>query len=183
MDGRKVRIPSSWNELTSTVSTSNGCFSRATSESGLPMLPQGIVRWPQAFGICASNSVVVVFPFVPVTAMIGISQERQPSSSSLIVSIPREEKLRANGEIGSIPGLRTIQSYTDESRSASDSQTTRTPCARRLSSVDFSKLFSLALSSTVTCAPSDASSNAAALPLSPAPSTATFWFLQRPLFI
>ena len=28
-DGWKVRIASSWNELTSTVSTSNGCFSRA----------------------------------------------------------------------------------------------------------------------------------------------------------
>src|SRR5438034_6561632 len=32
--------------------------------------------------------------FVPVTAMTGISEERQPSSSSLIISIPREEKLR-----------------------------------------------------------------------------------------
>ena len=26
-------------------------FSRATSESGLPMFPQAIVRWPQAFNI------------------------------------------------------------------------------------------------------------------------------------
>ena len=43
-DGRNVRIASSWNELTSTVSTSKGCFSRATSESGLPILPQAIVR-------------------------------------------------------------------------------------------------------------------------------------------
>src|SRR3954454_7909375 len=101
--------------------------------------------------------------------MIGPSHERQPSSSSLIVSIPREEKLRANEETGSMPGLRTIQSYTDESRSASDPQTTHTPCARRLSSVDFSKVSSLALSSTVTCAPSDATSKAAALPLNPAP--------------
>ena len=37
----------------------------------------------------------MVLPFVPVTAMTGSPQERQPSSSSLIVSIPREEKLRA----------------------------------------------------------------------------------------
>src|SRR6185312_787187 len=115
--------------------------------------------------------------------MSGILQERQPSSSSLIVSIPREEKLRANEETGSMPGLRTIQSYVGEIRLASDPQTTRTPCARRLSSVDFSKLFLSALSRTVTCAPSDASSSAAALPLSPAPSTATFCFLYRPLFI
>src|ERR1700745_814597 len=109
--------------------------------------------------------------------MTGILQERQPSSSSLIVSIPREEKLRANGESGSMPGLRTIQSQVEECWLALYPQTTCTPCARRLSSVDFSKLFSSALSSTVTCAPSEASSNAAALPLSPAPSTATLWFL------
>ena len=41
--GRNVWIVSSWNELTSTVSTSNWFFSRATSESGLPILPQAIV--------------------------------------------------------------------------------------------------------------------------------------------
>ena len=51
---------------------------------------------------------------------------------------------------------------------------TRTSCARRLSRVDLSKFLSSALSSTVTCAPSDASSSAAALPLSPAPTMATF---------
>ena len=37
------------------------------------MLPQAMVRWPQAFSICASNSVVVVLPFVPVMAMTGTS--------------------------------------------------------------------------------------------------------------
>ena len=71
------------------------------------MLPQAIVRCPQAFSICASNSVVVVLPFVPVTAMTGISQKRHPSSTSLIVSTLREEKLRPNGEAGSMPGLNT----------------------------------------------------------------------------
>jgi len=40
--------------------------------------------------------------------------------------------------------------------------------------VDLSKFFSAALSSTVTCAPSDLSSSAAALPLKPAPTTAIF---------
>ena len=74
------------------------------------MLPQAIVRWPHAFNICASNSVVVVFPFVPVMAMIGRFTERQPSSSSPNVSIFREEKFVASGEIGSMPGLRTTKS-------------------------------------------------------------------------
>ena len=51
------------------------------------VMPQAIVLCPQAFSICASNSVVVVLPFVPVIAMTGASTERQPSSSSPIVSI------------------------------------------------------------------------------------------------
>ena len=64
------------------------------------MLPQAMVRWPQAFNICASSSVVVVLPFVPVIATTGMLHERQPSSSSPIVSmlrvgeIPRERGRR-----------------------------------------------------------------------------------------
>ena len=63
------------------------------------MLPQAIVRCPHAFSICASNSVVVVLPFVPVMAMTGTFTDRQPSSSSPIVSIWRDEKFVASGEI------------------------------------------------------------------------------------
>ena len=44
-------------------------------DSGLPMFPQAMVRWPHAFSICATNSVVVVLPFVPVMAMTGRSHE------------------------------------------------------------------------------------------------------------
>ena len=39
------------------------------------MLPQATVRWPQAFNICAINSVVVVLPFVPVMPMTGDARE------------------------------------------------------------------------------------------------------------
>ena len=67
---------------------------------GLPMFPQAIVRWPQAFNICASNSVVVVLPLVPVIAITGNRQERQPSSSSPMISIFRSEKLRASADAG-----------------------------------------------------------------------------------
>ena len=38
------------------------------------------------------------------------AHERQPSSSSPIVSMFRDEKFVASGEIGSIPGLRTTRS-------------------------------------------------------------------------
>ena len=171
---------SSWNELTSTVSTSRSCCSSATSQSGLPMLPQAIVRCPHAFNICASNSVVVVFPFVPVMAMTGTFTDRQPNSSSPIVSIFRDEKFVASGEIGSMPGLKTTKSYDAESRPAAGPERTSTPRARRFSIVDFSRVFSSALSRTVTLAPSLRSRSAAAVPLSPAPSTATFlpWYFK-----
>ena len=43
------------------MSTSRSALRARLRESGLPILPQAIVRWPHAFNICASNSVVVVF--------------------------------------------------------------------------------------------------------------------------
>ena len=136
--------------------------------------PQAIVRCRQALSICASNSVVVVLPFVPVTAIIESSQDRKPSSSSPIISMFREEKFRASAEVGSIPGLRTTRSYLLESPSAAGPQITRMPCARRLSMFDLRRSFSSALSSTVTLAPSAFSKCAPAEPLKPAPRTATF---------
>ena len=54
---------------------------------------------------------VVVFPLVPVMAMTGTFTDRQPNSSSPIVSMFRDEKFVASGEIGSMPGLRTTKSY------------------------------------------------------------------------
>ena len=167
---------SSWNELTSTVSTSYLIFSRATSESGFPMLPQAIVFWPQWFSIWASISVVVVFPLVPVIAITGVWHDCHPSSSSPIMSVPRDQKFRPSAEAGSIPGLATTRSNLSELRSASGPQTTRIPWAARLSRVDRNSLSSCALSSTVTLAPSDCRRSAAAAPLKPAPRTAACWF-------
>src|SRR5437868_15266208 len=101
------------------------------------MLPQAIVSCPQSFNICASISVVVVLPFVPVTAITGVSQERQPSSSSPIMSIlsadrmdssrgERAEQLRARGEDGEIPGLEKAKSSLKESSATACPQITRT---------------------------------------------------------
>ena len=85
----------------------------AAAAAGNPVLDSSLVERLN-FTAEPVNDVVVDFPFVPVIAITGRPQERQPSSSSLMVSIPREEKLRANWETGSIPGLRTIQSYETE---------------------------------------------------------------------
>src|SRR5688572_15020786 len=106
--------------------------------------------------------------------MTGTSMERQPNSNSPMISICREEKFWASGESGSMPGLSTTKSKLAASFSACGPQFTVTPRARRFSIVDFSSVSSAALSRTVTWAPSLRSSNAAAVPLKPAPSTATF---------
>ncbi len=71
------------------------------------MLPQAIVLWPHAFNICASNSVVVVLPLVPVTAMTG-AFTKLPAQLELADDVDfRSKKLRARAETGSIPGLNT----------------------------------------------------------------------------
>src|SRR2546430_11540125 len=68
------------------------------------------------------------------------------------------------------PPRSTLFPYTtlfrSESSSAAAPQITPTPCVRRLSTVDLSKFCSSALSSNVTCASSDRSRRAAALPRS-----------------
>src|SRR5688572_31956970 len=110
--------------------------------------------------------------------MTGTSMERQPNSNSPMISICREEKFWASGESGSMPGLSTTKSKLAASFSACGPQFTFTPRARRFSIVDLSSVSSGALSRTVASAPSLRSSNAAAVPLKPAPSTATFlpWY-------
>ncbi len=170
---------SSWNELTSTVSTSRSRSSSATSESGLPMLPQAMVRCPHAFSICASNSVVVVFPFVPVMAMTGhvhgaptqlqLAHRLDVSRGKILRQ--RRDRIDARTQHDKIIRSRIVVRPRDRNGLP-------LPRARRFSIVDLSKVFSSALSRTVTSAPSLCSRRAAAVPLRPAPSTATFlpWY-------
>jgi hypothetical protein len=63
-----------------------------------------------------------------------------------MISIFRDEKFWANAEAGSIPGLATTKSYLPESDRPLARKSTRMLCARRLSIVDLSSLFSSALS-------------------------------------
>ncbi len=56
----------SWNEEHSTTRTS--CSSRAASGNGRPMFPHATASTPQARRHASIMPVVVVLPFVPVTA-------------------------------------------------------------------------------------------------------------------
>ena len=75
------------------------------------MLPQATVRWPQAFNICAINSVVVVLPFVPVMAMTGTWHEL-PAKLQLAdrLDVLATKNSAPAARSGSIPGLRTPKS-------------------------------------------------------------------------
>jgi hypothetical protein len=84
--GASVFDQCSWKLDSSTASTSYAVPSSATSTSGSPMLPRGAVRRPAARRIAATMVVVVVLPFVPVTASQGGAsgpRSRQASSGSL----------------------------------------------------------------------------------------------------
>ena len=64
-------IDASWKLETSHATQSSGSSSSATSESGTPMFPPARLLRPAASRIACSRAVVVVFPFVPVTASTG----------------------------------------------------------------------------------------------------------------
>ena len=70
------------------------------------MFPATSPGTPAASNIAPSSADVVVFPFVPVTPMIGFGSSRAPSSISEITSIAAlpsgDDRLRAAGDAGAL---------------------------------------------------------------------------------
>ena len=86
--GLNRSVVSSWNDDTSSTATSSGA---PTSESaGVPTLPAISARRPAARSICVTSALVVDFPFVPVTAMIGTASAAAASSMSPHTRAARE---------------------------------------------------------------------------------------------
>jgi hypothetical protein len=61
-------VTASWKLDTSTAMIASRPAPLTASINGSPMLPAATVWTPASASIAASNDVVVVFPFVPVTA-------------------------------------------------------------------------------------------------------------------
>ncbi len=118
---------SSWKELTSSVRKSRSRVRSATSHTGVPMLPAASVRLWQCASICSMSSAVVVFPFVPVMAMLRQTACCQPSSISLITGTARATNSLSNGCDGGTPGLTTARS-NDPPGSFTAPRVTQTPC-------------------------------------------------------
>ena len=76
----------------------------------MPKFPPTATFFPACFRILPISVVTVDFPFVPVTAMIGVLVNRNASSISLIIWIPRLRDSSKNGALIFTPGLRTIKS-------------------------------------------------------------------------
>ena len=148
--------------------------SSATSQRGLPMLPQAIVLCPHPFSISAINSVVVVFPFVPVMAMTGAPRAPAEFQFPYRFDFARRKICRQRQTRGRFPGS-DDQVAGSLSFSAAGPERTVTPRARKSSRVDFRSFFSGgAVEHRNLCALA-AEERAAAVPLRPAPRTAIFF--------
>ena len=88
-------MSSSWKLDASTTTHEPGSTAPSSSESATPTLPA-----TGAPSIAPSSSLVVVLPFVPVTATSGFSRMREPSSSSLQTGIPAEARLGDEDRLG-----------------------------------------------------------------------------------
>src|ERR1051326_4784059 len=120
--------------------------------------------------ILPMSVVVVVFPFVPVTATIGAGQNQLATSSSLTILNPRPAASRTIGLSEGTPGLNTRRSFP---KSRSECAPVSNPIPAERSSASCGWSFSgAALSLTNTIAPFDVRSFATATPLRAAPMTA-----------
>ena len=157
----------SWKLDSSTASTWRPA--RTASTTGYPMLPHATASRPAAARIAASMPVVVVLPFVPVTAshVAGIGRAasiHQASSGSPTTGTPAAAAAATSGLSGRRPGPVTTRPVPAGNPSGSAKGST--PAGSSASAAGFASV-------TVTRAPSSTRAVAAASPEIPAPATST----------
>src|SRR6476620_6566087 len=110
-------IPSSC-QLDSSITTGVvGVIVGSCSNADTPILPATTVYGFQAVNIAAQRLVVVVFPFVPVTPMIGAGQRRKKRLISISTATPAARAAASNGDSRGTAGLRTTRSVSVKSDS------------------------------------------------------------------
>ena len=120
MRGLNERIDSSWNDETSATTQSPGSADVVSRISALPMLPPTCTVLPAAANSAPTSAVVVVLPFVPVTATIGALHRRYATSTSLNTGIAGACTRRTSGLLSGMPGESTA-TVTCSSASSSSS--------------------------------------------------------------
>src|SRR5579862_2109909 len=160
-------MSSSWKLDSSQTTAVSGPLDSATSVSGRPTFPATATSRPAARKIAPRSSVVVVFPFVPVTPTNWLPLSRRyPSSTSLQIGSARARAAAASGDSAGTPGLLTTSSIPSSSDSSTDPTRTSTPAALSLLAST-----SADRSAATTDTPRRASARAAACPDRASPST------------
>ena len=90
-------MSSSWKEEDSQTTVASASSSPTSEETGVPTLPATATGSPASRWTWPIHSVVVVLPFVPVTAMNSFGSSRQASSSSPTTASPRARAARDDG--------------------------------------------------------------------------------------
>ena len=139
---------SSWKLEASQTTVAAGSIAPARDASGVPTFPATSTGRPASRYMAPSNSTVVVFPLVPVTATNSLGISRQASSSSPTISSPRSLALTITGACWGTPGLFTtvcargrrsspsvfrrtsMPSRPSASGGAPESQPITSPCSR-----------------------------------------------------
>ena len=120
MSGASASESSAWKLETSHTMVAPGSTSPTRADSGVPTFPASATGSPASRQIAPSSSVVVVFPFVPVTATNRFGSSRQASSSSPSTVMPRSRAAAITGASFGTPGLLT----TVDTRSSSSTPST-----------------------------------------------------------
>src|SRR5216684_1951921 len=98
-------MSSSWKLLTSSTAIDEAPISETTDENAVPIFPATAYDTCASFKSLPMSVVVVVFPFVPVTAMIGALQNQLATSISLTILSPLLLASRTTGAFDGTPGL------------------------------------------------------------------------------
>ena len=115
MRGRSSWMSSSWKLDSSQTIQSSAGTSSTSSVSARPTFPA-----TGAPSMTPRSSLVVVFPFVPVTPSNGFGSRRAPSSTSLQTGTPRSRAAVTSGESFGTPGLLITTSIPSTSEASSD---------------------------------------------------------------
>src|SRR5688500_15442689 len=125
-------MSSSWKLESSQTIHASSARAPSSPVSGRPTFPATATGRSAARKIAPSSSLVVVFPFVPVTPSTGLGSSREPSSTSLQIVSPRRRAAATRGASLGTPGLFTSRSTSSTSAGSSAPSTTSTPAARSL---------------------------------------------------
>jgi hypothetical protein len=107
--------PSSCHDDSSITTGVSGPIASSCSSAEMPMFPATTASARHAVSIAAQRLVVVVFPFVPVTPMIGAGQWRKKRLISISIGTPAARAAASSGDSRGTAGFRTTSSVSVKS--------------------------------------------------------------------